>query len=281
MGAEGVAKLKSLIADKSSKARDILDALKPLDDAQREITPTLAHDAEPDEAFWSSRTYQVLDKAGNQVREMNAAGAKSHLADVAREYAGPGGVKKEKRARILLGPPAAGKSTSAEEIARQGGYAIVDSDDAKKVCKEFEGGVGAGAVHDESGALSEQVLADMLATGDNVALPLVGAKPGSIERRIALLEKAGYSVTVDLVDVNEDEAARRMAGRALRTGRHIASSYFASIGTGPRVTYEFLKGKYENVGFGRIDGNGPPKSERYVEAERHPDANAGRTLFGG
>lgn len=281
LGEKGVAKLKALIADKSSKARQILDALKPLDDAQQEMTPTLPHGATPDEAFWSSRTYHELDKAGNVVREMDYVDAKDHLSDVARAYAGPGGVKAQKRARILLGPPAAGKSTSAAEIARQGGYAIVDSDDAKKVCKEFEGGVGAGAVHEESGAMSEQVLADMLATGDNLILPLVGAKSGSIERRIELLKEAGYDVTVDLVDVNEDEAARRMAGRALRTGRHISSSYFASIGDGPLKTYEYLKGKYQDLGFGRIDGNGPPRSERYIEAERHPDANAGRTLFGG
>lgn len=276
LGEKGVKRLKELIADKSSKARQILDALKPLDDAQQEMTPTLPHGVTPDEAFWSSRTY--VDPDG---REMDYVDAKDHLSDVARAYAGPGGVKAQKRARILLGPPAAGKSTSAEEIARQGGYAIVDSDDAKKVCREFEGGVGAGAVHEESGAMSEQVLADMLATGDNVILPLVGSKPGPIERRIELLREAGYDVTVDLVDVNEDEAARRMAGRALRTGRHISSSYFASIGDGPLKTYEYLKGKYQDLGFGRIDGNGPPRSERYIEAERHPDATAGRTLFGG
>lgn len=277
LGDEGVTKLRELIADPNSKAADVLAALKPLDDAQREMTPTLPHDAEPTEEFWNSRTYKTKDG-----EDMNAAQARSYLEGVAAAYAeadGGVGVKREKRARFLLGPPAAGKSTSAERIASTEGYAIVDGDDAKKVIPEFDGGVGASAVHEESGKLSEQVLLDMLDKGDNVILPLVGGSPGSIERRIKLLESKGYTVTVDLVDVTEDNAARRMAGRALSSGRHISSGYFASIGDGPRRTYETLKGKYPNAGFGVIDGNGGPRDEVYKEATNHPTAKTGHRLF--
>ena len=121
----------------------------------------------------------------------------------------------------------------------------------------------------------------MLKRGDNVLIPNVGAKSGSIEKRIQLLQSQGYSVTVDLVDVSEDEAARRMAGRALRSGRHIASSYFASIGNGPSETYEYLKANYADVGFGKIDGNGGPREEKYLEAVNHPTAKEGLRLFEG
>lgn len=273
LGADGVVKLRELIADKSSKAADVLAALSPLDDAQRETAPTLGHNVEPGADFWNSRTYH----AGGQ--DMNASEAKQHLQDVAAAYAGPDGVKQERRARILLGPPVAGKSTSAERIAATEGYAIVDGDDAKKVIPEFDSGVGASAVHEESGKLSEMVLVDMLDRGDNVALPLVGGTPGSIQRRIALLKSKGYSVTVDLVDVNEDEAARRMASRALRSGRHISSGYFASIGDGPKRTYEYLKASDPDNGYGRIDGNGGPRDEQYLEATNHPTATTGMRLF--
>ena len=278
LGEAGLARVRELIADKGSKAADVLAALKPLDEAAREVTPTLPHDTKPDHKFWKGRRYQDADG-----QTMKAGAAKAYLRDVAAAYADKDdgvGLKSDKQARILLGPPAAGKSTSAEEIARSEGYAIVDGDDAKKVIPEFDGGVGASAVHEESGALSAQVLLDMLDRGDNVILPLVGASPSSIEKRIALLKAKGYSVTVDLVDVKEDEAARRMASRALRTGRHIASSYFASIGDGPLKTYEHLKAKFKDMGFGRIDGNGGPKEERYIEASNHPRASEGFKLFG-
>jgi phage-related protein (TIGR01555 family) len=275
LGDEGVTRLRELIADKQSKAADIMAVLKPLDEVGHNMTPTLPHDTTPTDSFWQGRTYSVDGKPAT-IQEVG-----EHLAATAEHYAGPGGVKQQRRARILLGPPAAGKSTSAEEIARQGGYAIVDGDDAKKVIPEFEGGVGASAVHEESSYMAEAVLADQLKTGNNVILPLVGGKPGSIEKRIKVLRDAGYDVTVDLVDVNEDEAARRMAGRAMRTGRHISSSYFASIGNGPLNTYNYLKDKNPDLGFGRINGNGGHKEERYEEASNHPDATPGKSLFGG
>lgn len=278
LGDEGVTKLRALIADKSSTASDVLEALRPLDKAQQQMEPTLPQGAEPDAAFWSSRAYMGSDG------EMDAGRAVDYLQDVATRYAekdGGVGVKSEKKARIVLGPPAAGKSTGAEQIARTEGYAIVDSDDAKKIIPEFDEGVGASAVHEESGKIAENVLLEMLKRGDNVLIPNVGAKSGSIEKRIQLLQSQGYSVTVDLVDVSEDEAARRMAGRALRSGRHIASSYFASIGNGPSETYEYLKANYADVGFGKIDGNGGPREEKYLEAVNHPTAKEGLRLFEG
>ncbi len=105
LGDDGVAHLRELVADKSSKAADVLAALKPLDDAQRDMTPTLPHGQEPDQDYWSSRTYHADGK------DMDAADAKAHLESVAAAYAGEGGVKQDRQARILLGPPAAGKAT--------------------------------------------------------------------------------------------------------------------------------------------------------------------------
>lgn len=279
LGAERVAKLQALMADKNSKAQDILDALEPMDHVSAAGEPTLREDQEPDEAFWNSRTYR--NDAGER---MTAKQAVRYLMTKADNYAtekGGIGVKHDKQARILLGPPAAGKSTSAEQIARTEGYAIVDGDDAKKVIPEFEGGVGASRVHEESGKIGAQVLDKMLDSGANVILPLVGGSPGSIRKRIELLRARGYNVTVDLVDVSPDEAARRMAGRTMRTGRHISSKYFASIGDGPAKTYEALKAEYgDKIGTGRIDGNGAFQQETYLEANNHPGAKKGYRLFG-
>jgi uncharacterized protein len=277
LGEKGIENLRGLIANKNSSAREIADALAPIEAAMLKVTPTLADGEVPDAAFWKRRKY-TTDPAKPAAASANAA--KKHLINVAKAYADDGvGMKYEAKARILLGPPAAGKSTSAEEIARRGGYAIADSDDAKKVIPEFDGGVGASAVHEESGFLGAEALASMLREKANVILPLVGSSPGSIRKRIAALREAGYDVTVDVVDVSPDEAARRRAARTLSRGRHISSAYALSIGTGPQETYETLKREYPELGFGRIDGNGPPRSERYVEAVNHPDAKTGGSVF--
>ncbi len=250
--------------------------LSPLDAASQATTPTIPHDVTPTPEFYAGRTYHDP----NTGAPMDIRQAQANLIAKAESYAGPGGVKQNKQARFLLGPPAAGKSTSAERIAETEGYAIVDGDDAKKVIPEFAGGVGASAVHSESSDMANEVLQQMLKRGDNVILPLVGGSPGSIRNRIKMLQAAGYSVTVDLVDVKEDEAARRMAGRALSSGRHISSSYFMSIGDGPLNTYETLKSEYPDLGFGRIDGNGAAKQETYIDTQNHPVAKNGHKLFG-
>lgn len=275
VGREGVERLKQLIADKNSTAREILDLLSPLDAAATAAKPTVAHGETPTPEFYAGREYRDSETGA----PMNIKQAQASLVKKAESYAGPGGVKRDKQARLLLGPPAAGKSTSAERIAEKYGYAIVDGDDAKKVIPEFAGGVGASAVHEESSDMAANVLDTMLDRGDNVILPLVGGSPGSIRKRIERLKLAGYNVTVDLVDVNKNEAARRMAGRALSSGRHISSSYFMSIGHAPRNTYETLKSEYPDLGFGRIDGNGGQQEENYIDARNHPNADIGTRLF--
>ena len=67
----------------------------------------------------------------------------------------PGTIARNKEVTIILGPPAAGKSTIANEIAVANRSAILDSDEIKKTLPEFEGGKGTGAVHEESSSLSK------------------------------------------------------------------------------------------------------------------------------
>lgn len=59
------------------------------------------------------------------------------------------GVKKERKAYILIGPPASGKSTVANRIAEKEGAIILDSDYAKRKLPEFEYECGATLVRDE------------------------------------------------------------------------------------------------------------------------------------
>ena len=165
-------------------------------------------------------------------------------------------INQDRRAAIVLGPPAAGKSTLANPIARKMNAAIIDSDEAKKMLPEYEGGIGANAVHEESSDLAERVLNLALEFGDNVVIPKVGGSPGSIERLITKLKEKGYSV--DLVDmsVTYSNARSRMYMRFVKEGRLINPDYVRQVGDTPGKTYDTLKQQGKADGYTRIDNNG-------------------------
>ena len=165
-------------------------------------------------------------------------------------------INQNRRAAIVLGPPAAGKSTLANPIARKMNAAIIDSDEAKKLIPEYEGGIGANAVHEESSDIAERVLNLALEFGDNVVIPKVGGSPGSIERLITKLKEKGYSV--DLVDmsVTYSNARSRMFMRFVKTGRLINPDYVRQVGDNPGKTYDTLKQQGKADGYTRIDNNG-------------------------
>ena len=165
-------------------------------------------------------------------------------------------INQNRRAAIVLGPPAAGKSTIANPIARKMNAAVIDSDEAKKLLPEYEGGIGANAVHEESSDLAERVLNLALEFGDNVVIPKVGGSPGSIEELIKKLKEKGYSV--DLVDmsVTYNNARNRMYMRFVKEGRLINPDYVRQVGDTPGRTYDTLKQQGKADGYTRIDNNG-------------------------
>jgi len=165
-------------------------------------------------------------------------------------------INQDKRAAIVLGPPAAGKSTIANPIARRMNAAIIDSDEAKKILPEYDGGIGANAVHEESSALAERVLNMALELGDNVVIPKVGGTVGSIEKLVNKLKEKGYSV--DLVDmsVTYKNARNRMFLRFVKEGRLINPDYVRQVGDNPGKTYDTLKQQGKADGYTRIDNNG-------------------------
>jgi adenylate kinase family enzyme len=164
-------------------------------------------------------------------------------------------VKAEKKAVIFLGPPAAGKSTQANLIARKLGAAIIDSDDAKKALPEFQGGIGAAAVHEESSALAELVEQLIIDEGSNIVIPKVGGNQASIVKVIDRLKAKGYTVTLASMDVTPQNALTRMLKRFVKTGRLISPEYVRSIGTKPNATYASLKQQGKADGYAQIDNN--------------------------
>ena len=174
----------------------------------------------------------------------------------------PQPVRQERHAVIVLGPPAAGKSTIANKIAQRHGAAIVDPDEAKKALPEFGDGIGANAVHAESSNVAQLMLRQAVEAGDNVVLPKTGTKLASIEDIMKGLEAAGYTVDLILMNVGIDEAYSRMISRFINTGRLVNPDYVRSVGLNPVNTFNILKAKANK--HAEIDNNGLPDAEKPI-----------------
>lgn len=166
------------------------------------------------------------------------------------------GVGRDKTATIVLGPPAAGKSSIANDIALAQRAAIIDADEIKKTIPEFEGGIGASAVHEESSVYTQGLEAALRQEGANVVFPKVGAGQASIERTIKAFKDAGYTVSLVNMDVTPENAYRRMVQRFLNTDRIINPEYVDAVGSKPTETFANIKQKGGADGYAQIDNNG-------------------------
>lgn len=262
MSKRDIEHVQKLIASKQSTRRDIIEGLAPLYDWIEKNTPSgdtlkITASGKPAERYFKDRNY------GTPARPKGVGQVMRELISQSEAFAGSGGVRNERKVTIIVGPSAAGKSTVAEAAAREMGAAIVDPDEAKKKMPEFNNGLGSGVVHEESSVIASSMQAYFAGKGANMILPLVGAKPASIERRMKTLKSRGYTVNLVDLSVHPDEAARRMAQRALSTGKVIMRSTMEEVGDRPGKTYDALKESADN--YGRIDGNGPPGSQHFTE----------------
>lgn len=221
--------------------------------------------------FFDRRVYRASDG-------LDIVGIEALLDEadrVSAKYAG-GEVRQDRRIHILLGPPAAGKSTIAERMAREHGARIINSDDIKKMIPEFQGGIGAQAVHEESSVLAREHLERSVSHGDNIILPKVGADPVKMRRDIRSLEADGYEVHLVEMRVAPDEAFRRMIRRFIETGRLVDPSY--ALGVADRLTLTHVALREEGIadGYQAFDNNVPFGSspiliEQIPNPERRPD----------
>jgi hypothetical protein len=202
-------------------------------------------------------------------REFNFNGEKvtgydaaiDRLTDNARAYSGDTPVGRDKQAVLVFGPPAAGKSRLVEGIAKARGMAIPDPDDAKRVIPEYDGGTGAGAVHEESTLIAAQVTKQLVQNGENIAVPMIGRTMDKVQRLVDRLKANGYDVDLINLTVDPEEAYRRAVGRFVKTGRISSWDYLKGVGKAPRDNYYSLKqGGSIREGID-VDGNRGPQEE--------------------
>lgn len=203
--------------------------------------------------------------------------------EIADKMYGTGASQKNRIAVVILGPPAAGKSTAGKVFTEKLGALEIDSDIAKKALPEWQDGLGGTPLHVESDGIAKTVFARALAAGDNMVIPRIGKTPASIRELVVELKTNGYTVHLGLVEIPPSESAKRAWSR-FRTGQQqfIDTDYIAGVGTLPANTYAALKGEVD--GYARIDNSGPPGQAVTVEQSASwPEAgeDAGRGGRGG
>ncbi|MCM1062007.1 MAG: zeta toxin family protein [Eubacterium sp.] len=153
-----------------------------------------------------------------------------------------GDIQRDKRMDIVIGLPAAGKSSAlAEPISELCKSRIIDSDEAKKLLPEYQNGWGTGVVHKESQIISNTQLNFALDKGENIVYPRVGGDCEELKNYITNAKQQGYKVYLHYNDLNKNKALGRMINRFLETGRFINPDLITKYGNSIENTYQTLK----------------------------------------
>lgn len=169
------------------------------------------------------------------------------------------------RADIVLGPPAAGKSSvAAEPLAMEHNARLLDNDEVKKMMPEYDNGNGASRVHVESDTINSHILRKSIAAGENIVLPKIGRSQADMEKLLDELDKAGYKTHLTLVEAPPEITIPRAMARYAKKNRAIPAHYLRAIGDSPIKTYEALKERAH--GYTRISTAG--QGSRIIEKVR-------------
>ena len=255
---DSVAGLKRLLDE--SPTRDQIEnhpsVIKALDDMEAR-PETIGLEGYNTETWHNSRVYKIDDQDVISTAEAMAR-FELDAEQLAFKELGidPQPVLRNKELTIVLGPPASGKSTIANELAIANKSAILDSDEIKKALPEYEGGIGAAATHEESSDLAKILQSLMIEQGTNIVLPKVGHTASSIRKVISLYKDKGYKVRIVNMDVTPENAFQRMIRRFVSSGRIIPPVYLDRVGSNPSATYRTLKQEGVADGYAEIDNNG-------------------------
>lgn len=189
-----------------------------------------------------------------------------------------GEIAQERRADIVIGAPAAGKSSVlVNPLSEQHKSRVIDSDDAKKLLPEYDDGKGAGNVHRESSMIRNDLLVRAIENGDNLVWPTVGDKLDKLLHDIQNFRDNGYSVYLHLNELSASKATGRALGRYLSEGRFVDPEVVLKVGDRPTQNYNYIRQQE-----GLIDGyshysNDVPRGEKPILYEA---GDTGRPLEG-
>ncbi|ODY11640.1 AAA family ATPase [Vibrio parahaemolyticus] len=153
-------------------------------------------------------------------------------------------VRMNKKAIILLGLPASGKSTVAQVMSDMQGAYVIDSDFAKRKFPELAFPNGAFWTHDESDDLIYQeadgLFANCLNIDANMVIPKVGANKASIVSIYNTLKEFDYDVSLGLVWLEPKKALKRAIKRYQKSKRYVPIFKIISDNDGPLQVFNEL-----------------------------------------
>ena len=265
--AEEFEDLKVLLADEANRKNPIfqqeIQKHPAVVKAQQRLideTPTYTFEGYGTDEFKNNRVFNFGDQQvqgyDNGLENLYITSKQLGWTDDGLAYGGrPRAEGEAKRAVIVLGPPASGKSSISNPIARKINATILDPDEAKKVLPEYKGGQGTNAVHRESKDMTAELREIVALKGDNVVVPTVGDEVDKIADMATYWKKKGYEVDIVDVVVPPDEARARMLNRFSKTGRLVPFEYINEVGNKPTQTYDILKSQGIADGYTRIDNS--------------------------
>jgi adenylate kinase family enzyme len=270
------------------------DAINNIAAAERNLilydsTPTLTH-----------KDFRDFKYRENDTREILRTRIVQELIDTERTDSddlislGVGGAKPKtkviakKKLYYIVGPPASGKSTVANEIADATGSYILDSDYAKRKLPEYTNQIGAASlVHEESDALifnyKNKNLLDYCIENDyNIIIPKIGHNIQKISEFCKAMKSIGYSPYLISVDLDREKATQRAYNRYVQTHRYVPLSLiFDGYGNQPTLNYFKLKQRNNGIfnGFAQITTD-VPKGEKPILLEQK-NLPSLKKIFGG
>ncbi|HCE1956162.1 TPA: zeta toxin family protein [Vibrio parahaemolyticus] len=153
-------------------------------------------------------------------------------------------IRRNKKAIILLGLPASGKSTVAQVMSDMQGAYIIDSDFAKRKFPELAFPNGASWTHDESDDLvhgnDDCVLVRCIKDDANMVIPKVGAKADSIRLVYKTLRSYDYDVSLGLVWLEPHKALQRAIKRYQSSKRYVPIFKIIKDDNAPKEVFEQL-----------------------------------------
>lgn len=244
----------------SNEMLNVLEQLKQGKDVSRDVINNLK---EMKEAYscvsQSTPTHLLKNRNGikdgvlNQLQNMGSAVTESNGA-----VSFSGEIQCDKRMDIVIGLPAAGKSSAlAEPISELCQSRIIDSDEAKKRLPEYNNGWGAGVVHTESQNIADLQFNEAISKGENIVYPRVGGDCDEMKKYISDAKKQGYKVYVHYNDLNQNKALGRMLQRFLETGRFISPDLITKYGNSIENTYQSLKNSNVIDGYSKWSNDVP------------------------
>lgn len=254
------------------KIPEVVDGLDDLSKVTREFINkyrALGIDAEQTSDLNSEERKALRDYI---VSLRHASGSFSGLDENGKDVFN-GEIKKQNKAVIVMGLPAAGKSTSlVNPLSQLLGAKVIDSDIIKELLPEYQNGRGSMLVHEESSDLNKRFLREITESakitqqGENVIVPIVGDTVEKVEKYINQLKDAGYSVEVALNELPNNEASLRNLMRYFNVNRFIRPALVRDKGDKPSEAFENLKLNDKIDSYLKVSNN-VPKGQRPVLIE--------------